>query len=310
MENEAAVELDLMAVGEAPLETPTGGEQGPSDPRWWGSLSLEPGQAGRWRAGPSTVYAARSRTDWRLWHQQDGDPYAPVGQWPRRVDAAELPDGVPQVRFSFAESPDSILVSPRLAPRPVVIRPDTSLAVPPGERVTIYISTPTWMSLTVQGSGSKRRGGDGKQVLLADLPTHRPSDTWFGPSTREGELCYAVRTAGRLVFADLPLRPHRAVTPMTIQNDADDLLQVQRVQVPVPQLALYVDGNGRLLTDGVLFRRQTGGDFAELRIERQTPGASQGAAVTEVEKLAAPRTPVTGNIVMRAFSRLFKGDDA
>lgn len=308
MENEATLEQEARA-GEAPLETPSGGEQGPSDPRWWGSLSLEPGQAGRWRAGPSTVYAARSRTDWRLWHQQDADAYAPVGQWPRRVDVAELPDGVPQVRFSFADSPDSILVSPRLAPRPVVIRPETSLAVPPGERVTIYISTPTWMALTVQGSGSKRRGGDAKQVLLADLPTHRPSDTWFGPSTREGELCYAVRTAGRLVFADLPLRPHRAVTPLSIQNDADDLLQVQRVQVPMPQLSLYVDANGRLLTDGVLFRREADGDFAEVRTDRQALAGTAMATLTAAEKLAPPRTPVVGNIVMRAFSRFFRGDD-
>ena len=41
-------------------------------------------------------------------------------------------------------------------------------------------------------------------LLLGDWPfVVHPSDTWFGPSAREGTLCYAARTTGRLRLENL-----------------------------------------------------------------------------------------------------------
>ena len=54
----------------------------------------------------------------------------------------------------------------------------------------IYVSTPLWVRVDVH---------DPPQ-FLQEIPVIRPSDTWFGPSTREGELGYAGRTHGRLNF--------------------------------------------------------------------------------------------------------------
>jgi hypothetical protein len=284
-------------VREAPLEDAPAGAAGPADPRWWGEVRLAVGQVARVRAGPSTVHLQRLAAEWRVWREQSEDPYAPVAE--RAQVQPEPPTGTPSGRYSFAAAPDVLYVRAALADRPVVIRPEGALAIGGGQTVTLFVSTPAWLSLTLAGvaNGKGRRDVLG---VLWEAPTHRPSDTWFGTSTLDGELCYAVRTAGRLAVGELPLRPHRAVTPLTIVNEARAPLVLDRVQVPLPQLALHVDRDGRLWTDGVRFTREADGDDAALRV---VPAKLQGG-----ERLATPRTPASPNVVLKAFSRFFKGD--
>lgn len=272
----------------------------PLDPRWWGSVTLPVGGVARWRAGPSTVFAQRRASDWRIWHETEPDAYAEEAERARRIDE-EPPDTAPTVRFSFAETPDTIMVSPALADRPVIVRPESALSIPPGERVTLYASTPVWMALQVQVRRPKRGSKGPSPVVLKELPSHRPSDTWFGPSTREGELCYAVRTAARTEVADLPLRPHRAVTPVTIENQAATPMEITRIEAPMPYLALHLDRSGRLWTDAVLLTRQADDDTSV----KVTPGAPTGG-----ERLAEPRdTRSFGQLIGKTFSRLLRGEN-
>jgi hypothetical protein len=273
----------------------------PRDPRWWGAVTLGAGEVARWRAGPSTVEAARRASDWRVWHTTEPDAYAVEAERVRRVGDA-VPEGAPTLRFSFAEAPDTITVRPALADRPVVVRPESSLTVPPGERVVLYVSSPVWMALKLEVRRPRRRrsGGAPQAVVLAELPTFRPSDTWYGPSTRVGELCYAVRTAARLELGELPLRPHRAVTPVTVDNQAATPLELARVSVPMPYLALHVDRAGRLWSDGVLFTREPDEDTTV----RVAPYVPQGG-----ERLAEPRNPQNlGQALSKTFRTLLKGD--
>jgi hypothetical protein len=286
---------------EAPPEddAPSGPPAKPFDPRWWGSVTLSIGGVARWRAGPSTVHAERRASDWRVWHETGSDPYAVEAERAHRVDDP-APEGAPTVRFTFAETPDTIAVTPALADRPVIVRPESTLSVPPGERVTLYVSSPVWMALQLQVRRPKRGSKGPSPVVLAELPTHRPSDTWFGPSTREGELCYAVRTAARLEAADLPLRPHRAVTPVTVENQGATPLDVTRISVPMTFLALYLARGGRLWTDGVLYTREADGDDSV----KVAPAAPAGG-----ERLAGPRdTRTFGQTISKTFSRLLRGE--
>lgn len=284
-------------VREAPLEDAPAGAAGPSDPRWWGEVRLSVGQVARVCAGPSIIHLQRLHAEWRVWREQSEDPYAPVAE--RAQVQPEAPTGTPSGRYSFATAPEVLHVRAALADRPMVVRPEGALAIGGGQTVTLFVSTPAWLSLTLEGAanGKGRRHGDG---VLWEAPTHRPSDTWFGASTLEGELCYAVRTAGRLTVGELPLRPHRVVTPLTIVNEAPAPLVLDRVQVPLPQLALHVDRDGRLWSDGVRFTREADGDDAALRV---VPAKLHGG-----ERLAPPRAPASPNVVLKAFSRFFKGD--
>ena len=275
-------------------------EPTPADPRWWGEVTLAVGKVARWRAGPSKVHVERRGSDWRVWHATEGDAYVVAAERLAPV-ADDAPEGAPTLRFSFAESPDTLHVRPRLADRPVIVRPESPLAVPPGETVTLYASTPVWMALKFEVRRSRRRRAPETDLaVVAELPTARPTDTWFGPNTRVGELCYAVRTAARTEVADLPLRPHRAVTALTVVNRADTPLDVARIEVPMPFLALHVDGGGRLWTDGVRFEREPDEDTTVEPVAFTPDGG---------ERLAEPRTaPTLSQTLSRTVSRLFKVD--
>jgi hypothetical protein len=117
-------------------------------------------------------------------------------------------------RYSVRQTESQVSLQPALADRPVVSRPEDPLYVPPGESVTLYLSTALWILIELAESDR----------LLQELPSFRMSDTWFGPSTVDGEFCYATRTAGRVRLENVPRRYHRAVTPLRIRNTAKDAL--------------------------------------------------------------------------------------
>lgn len=258
---------------------------------WWEPAELPDGEARRWRIGPSELWLARRPHEWRLFHRQDDEPLAEALEIARPVDPAELPEDASTKRFSFGRSPSRVVLEPRLADRPMVVRPQTPLYVPPGERVTLYVSTPLWIAV---------KAGQGA-ALLAELPSYRPTDSWFGSSTTAGELCYATRTSARLDASELPLRPHRAVTPMHIRNAGQELLPLDRLQVPVGYLTLYRTPLG-LWTQSVTLTREESGDLAALKLGKSAPSQAGGG-----QRLVGPRQASEGNVVLRAFSRLFRG---
>ena len=195
------------------------------------------------------------------------------------------------LRYSFQKTLDrQIMITPVLADRAVVVRPDAPLYVLAGEDITIFASTPVWIRIE---AGSPAR-------LLTEIPSHRPSDTWFGPDTMEGELCYAVRMVGRLRLEKLPLRLHRAVTPIHVHNHASDALYLDRVQIPIQYLSLYQGENDFLWTPPVDLDRESSGDRASIRFADKPP-AEAGAATL----LSKARHEVRSNMIIRTFSSIF-----
>jgi hypothetical protein len=173
----------------------------------------------------------------------------------------------------------------------VVIRPRDPLFLLSGQETVMYLSTP--LSLRVQVGEPA--------ALLREVAMLRLSDTWFGPSTREGEICYAGRTHARHDLAEVPRRAHRAITPLKIVNHAASVLPLDRISLPVPLLSVYGAADGRLWTEGVSLQRASDSDMATLKIDRSPP-----AYAGEVVRLAGPRQPAARGGVVRAFSLLFK----
>ena len=282
---------------------------------WWGAVDVARDGVVRVTAGPTRVWVERRRHDWRVFSTatpepdaaaDDTDDLAPAAERPLAVAADDLPDADPRVRFCFADAPERLLVGVAQADRPFVVRPATPLSVGPDERVTLFVSTPTWIVLSVErvvraGAGTRRQdGGSPQPQKLTEFPLERPSDTWFGPNTLTGELCYATRTAGYLRLDDVPRHSHLALTPVTIENKAQDPLQFERVRVPLPQLAVYADTTGALWTNAVRLTRETSGDLASAQVESGVPLGARGAS----ERLVTPRTETAKGAVVRAFSRL------
>ena len=257
---------------------------------WWGSFKIDSGQSKQWRIGPLTLIVHRLNGDWRVGHQREENFDITNVTW-EITDTALLPENLENnSRYILQDSTGILIITPRLADRPVIIRPHMPFNLAAGEKVTLYISSPLWMALSV---------GDSEKTL-DEFAIQRPSDTWFGPSTLEGELCYASTTHCRLYLEELPQRAHRAITPVVINNLADTALSVERINLPAPLLQLYSSKNNQLWTPNISLVREKDGDMAALNIDKNPPKEAEDAL-----QLSEARTSMDNGVLFRAFNAIF-----
>ncbi len=175
--------------------------------RWWGRFDVKTEESLLWSIGSFNLYLLRCEKEWRVRHRQNAAEGLKEEVWSVK-DNIDIDSEEGEVkRYIFSHTEDQLNILPRLADRPVVVNALTPLYVQPGQQVEMYVSTPLWFSMNVHADQSE----------LLDLPIIRPSDTWFGPSTLKGQLCYASATHGHLSLDDLQSRPHRAMTLITIK---------------------------------------------------------------------------------------------
>ncbi|GAB4264548.1 MAG: hypothetical protein Kow0092_16300 [Deferrisomatales bacterium] len=256
---------------------------------WWGSFELAEGQTGRWRVGALTLWIRRDPAEWTVAHVSADDPFDTSAEV--QVPAEEpLPEeGVTLSRFAARKTYGHLRVQPILPDRPVVSRPEVPFHVLAEDEVRVYVSSPVWVKI---------EAGRPLRPLLEVAP-YRVSDTWFGPNTREGELCYAGRTRCRHEPEDLPRRPQRAVTPVVVRNRAEKTLAVERLNLPAPLLSLYASPAGALWTQPLVVEIAREGATAEIRIERKAPPEAPGAVL-----LTGPREDAGKNMLTRALGAL------
>lgn len=269
-------------------------EPRPDIPRtsWWGDYSLAVGDVRRWRIGPLDLWIALHRYEWLIYSRQGDDPLdssleiaTPVAEAPPRDPSIEV------TRVGTAGTHDGVVLEPRLADRTIIVRPRDTFHVVEGSSVELFVSSPLWVAIHARG-GSNAGGGDGetKGGKLAELPTYRPSDTWFGPSTLQGEAAYAVSTTCRVDVENLPVRPHRAVTPLRVENPGPGELAFQRLAVPVPNLSLFAGQGGRLWTEALQVKRsEEGAGLGELEVVKGAPGAAGSSEQISPPRQATPR---------------------
>lgn len=257
---------------------------------WWGPYQFALNQTGNWKVGASLLAITRVKTEWQIQHQETALPEEEQNGWSVALPGSRLGDDATVQRHLFHNTSSNLRLQPALADRPVVSRPVTPVHLSPGEKVTIFVSSPLWIIVSTTKP----------DVVLLDTPSQRPSDTWFGPSTWEGELCYAVRTRARLDLEELQLRPHRAVTSLDVHNKGKQVMLVERLKLPVRHLTLYTDAQGMLWTSDVKIVTEEEMASAELGIDRGTPGHANAAKL-----VAKPRDPVESHVVRRALHAIF-----
>ena len=255
---------------------------------WWGNHSLAEGECRHWRIGPFSMWLTRLAREYRLVTLRRDDPDARdlVAGEPWNDPAPE--EGV-VTRFGLPTGNTDLEILPRSADRAFIFKSSNPFIVPAGSSVSAFLSSPVWMSLHLRDP----------ERLLHEEPTFRPSDTWFGPSTLEGELCYAARTSVRYTLANVPRRPYRALTVVKIINHAPSALPLARLRLPLPQLSLFADEDGRLWTEAVTLDRRHDGDFAEIQLGRNAPEEA-GACM----RVCKPRAPLGRHSLIRSFTGL------
>jgi len=259
---------------------------------WWGSYDFINEKCRLWHIGPLTLGVYRHNSEWQVarnyGEDRDDDDIAWDVTTTNSLSESLATD---YSRYILRESTEQLTITPLLVPRPVISRPNIPFNLIAGEAITVYVSTPLWLGLSL---------GPTLPRVLDEIPIQRPSDTWFGPSTMEGELCYASTTHCRLNLEELPQRPHRAVTPVLIENQADTTLSVERLRIPAPLLSLYTTPAGQLWTPKITLVRTTDGDMAALNIDDKPP-----TEANQVEPVGKPRQHNEGGTLTRAFNAVF-----
>ncbi len=261
------------------------------DARWWGEFSVPGERWGRWRIGPLSLWARPLADEWRLAWLARNDTFAEGIEV--EIPAAEEPDteACSTARYALQAPGTGLQLMPRLADLPVVVRPETPVWIPPGERTLLFVGTVVWIVVTAAGE---------QQRELMEMPILRPSDTWFGANTRFGEMCYANTTRARTRVELLGNIPHRAVTPVEIVNEGTDNLNIEQLRIPVTALSLYETPSDHLWTSSMRFTRQHGLGSAEFDILDESAHLPADSV-----KIAEARSPLQRKSVIHAFSSLF-----
>jgi hypothetical protein len=256
---------------------------------WWGNYAIKIGASAQWEFPRLHIGVQRLAHEWVIAYEtteSDNDE----GPW--RFSYSDLDLDQSQfssiARYVFRATSEQLTILPLLADRAVVSRPYTQFTVPAGEATTIFVGTPLWFALAGEPGG-----------IVFEIPIRRPSDTWFGPSTREGELAYASRTSGRLNLENITVSPYVAITEVHIHNGSSTPLLVERLNLPVPFLSLFQTEEGNLYTERVTFEQTEGTSLTKFHMEEAHLALKNGAKL-----IARPRQSPHKGMLVRAFEVL------
>ena len=253
---------------------------------WWGPFDVPHDKARRWHLGPLRLRVARLDYEWRVAWTIGVEPLETSLEIGAGGEVLPLLEAAEVRRFASPRLTETLELRVALADRPVVVRPETPFILLPKDEVTFYCTTPVWVGLWAEGV----------EQMLLEVPSFRPSDTWFGADTREGMLCYASRTCARLALEHVRWRPARATTAVKLKNRGVDALELVRFVLPAPQLAVYAGADGQLWTDTVVAE---GDGQGELEVQVSPPTAG------EAVRLAGPRNGPDRTALSRVFGALF-----
>lgn len=220
---------------------------------WTGARSLPDGAGRTWQIGPLTLWVGRRGRELWVAHRSSGDFLC---EDLAEAEAAAPPDGLVPRRLVVGEAPPEVVLVPRTAELPVVVRPELQVDLPPGGELSAVVSTSCWVGV---------RCGP-HQVEVPALPTKH---TWSGASPREGVLCHAGRTLLRPGVEHIERLPHRPITVVHLHNRAGTTINVLRVRLPLPHLALYADAEGALWTASV--RMELSDDLSATSVRLRPP---------------------------------------
>lgn len=256
--------------------------------QWWGDFDLPLDRWCLWEIGPMTLYIRRSLREWSFAWKQGLDPLQLRAVGLQQLDSAPDLEGFKQSRFVFGQTSSTFNLGLRLADRSVVVRPETPLCVPAGENATLFVSTALWLRPSLRTSS------------LLELPLYRPSDTWFGENTRHGELCYMTKSRARTEYTESINYPHRAITEIQVSNSSLETVCIDRIRVPVTNLSLYHDSEGRFQTDSLtlsVHSKEKDTRMEIIKLSRQ---------IDSCTLVSVPRNPSETGIIEQTFAKLFE----
>jgi hypothetical protein len=255
---------------------------------FWTSHHIPKMNIGHWKIGPLELWIRRFENEWRIYSRSLENPYLKdiIVQIP---SSENHPPNITVHRFGVHETTDVLSFQPVLADRSIVVRPEKPFHIPAKEEVPIYVMHSVWLKINY-GTNA---------INLTKIPIYRPSDTWFGSNTIDGELCYSTRSKAKIRFDDLELFPYRAVTKIQLQNKSNNDVFLERLKVALPSLSLYLSENQVFFTDSLIYSRQPEGK--EINISIHPPPLDVAGKCILIHK---PLVKPEQNLVSKAINHL------
>ena len=224
--------------------------------KWWGDFEFSNNEIISWKIGERQIAIKRCNFEWMVWNIETQNELNIPIQIQTNINEDEINSDV-YSRHVLDKDIQSLSIEPSLADRAMIARPSVPLSIMPGQTIKMYISTPIWFTALLQN----------KSLPVFDVPFWRPSDTWFGPNTLTGDLCYSKYTDAKINFDKLEKNSNRAITVISIKNNDKAALKVERINIPVPLLRLYCDSENKLWTDkiNIIQKTERGHPVSELR---------------------------------------------
>lgn len=256
---------------------------------WWGSFALNEGEQRVLRCADLCLQLHSLPNQWWLGYewQHEVNQFEPVLE----AGSAEPQECENEQRFVFADLPEGVTIQPALADRPVVCRPVVSVSLLPFQEVTLFVCLPLWVKL--------HTGTD--DCTLLDIPTVRVCDSWFGPNTREGVISYASQVTEQLDVKPIANNKARAAIEVRIQNQSEQMLTLDKISVPAPNLSLYADERGQFWTPRITLVRR-GNEDAILSVDEVISG---GLNQADLSLVCAAREDIGRSKITKAISALF-----
>lgn len=255
----------------------------------WSTFRISDDRTYHWVNGPLQLWARLRHNDLHLALQRQDSQEGP---WTVvEAETVEPEDDLEWQRWAMPDDNPKLHFRPVMPDRPIVVRPEAPLVIPPGVTCIFYAMMPIWVELLQ---------GDDPAALqtITKLPHVILSNTWFGDDTMSGVLCYGMRTTARRNRQELPFRPHRATCAIKVVNDSEDHLECTRFCIRVEHMSLYLRDNS-LFTSAVeiAYRGQERGQRLSYHEKRPDD--------THLGELISPASePVRGSLLSKSIASI------
>lgn len=256
------------------------GRKGPTG--LWGDHPIpEQGKTERLEIGPLVIWLRGVENElWVTFHRSTEGEEPPT----------EIPTDADWSRWALPEDHKYVRVSPVLADRPLVIKPEQTFTLIRRASARIYMRVPVWVRLEATA------GPSGPRTLLTEIPTIHLSDTWWG-DFQTGEMAFWLATKGRRHITPDLFEPHLVISAVQLDNRSEDDLPVEKHALRVEHLSIY-EKDGWLWAEEVRVVYHGEYEGSEIHMDDLPPKEAEGAV--EI----SPARHQTRTFRARTFARL------
>ncbi|MBN2737030.1 MAG: DUF432 domain-containing protein [Spirochaetales bacterium] len=233
------------------------------------------------RIGALEIWIKRYLDDWYIAYER-GEHKNDVVEL---TTLSEEKIGLDWTRWVINARNDMITFKPVMPDKPVIVRPEISINLVPGNEGKFYINLPLWVRFEV---------GEREPIVLTEIPIRIHSKTWYG-DTSSGELCYSLRSMVRKKHDDLEPSPTSAVCSVTLQNKSKSELKFERICLNVQHLAIYA--NEKALCTTHLYISFKGED----NVGQVSFARSHSDFIKNCRLLTLPRKALDRNILTQSY---------